>query len=298
MCHETLCDCAIVLLVVTCCCCCSAESVISGPFPQNVIARINSTVEFTCSVNTSELTEGKFSLFGWNKDGVAKSKTSGVVKSSTLTLTVTEENLSGVAIQCTVIITSPLSQIFSGNATLITYGTIMRVWLLYPPNVALQCRSSTSSFKFNHQTCHTCSPAAMLWYYHGVLHPLQYSYTTLSQCGWPTLTVPVLLPSQCSIPPPLPSLSVETTSLPVQAHQSVISMCGVSLLSILLVVASLLTVLHLSQYHQVCSFWQHLFHHFIFYHISSSRWYIQCITYKWFTASITEGSIFNTCFCL
>ena len=97
----------------------------------------------------------------------------------------------------------------------------------------------------------------MLWYYHGVLHPLQYSYTTLSQCGWPTLTVPVLLPSQCSIPPPLPSLSVETTSLPVQAHQSVISMCGVSLLSILLVVASLLTVLHLSQYLQVCSFWQH-----------------------------------------
>ena len=54
----------------------------------------------------------------------------------------------------------------------------------------------------------------------------------------------------------IPSLSVETTSLPVQAHQSVISMCGVSLLSILLVVASLLTVLHLSQYHQVCSFWQ------------------------------------------
>ena len=124
----------IVLLVVTCCSCCSAESVISGPLPQNVIARINSTVEFTCSVNTSELTEGKFSSFGWNKDGdVAKSKTSGEVKSSTLTLTVTEENLSGVAIQCTVIITNPLSQVFSGNTTLITYGTIMRVWLLYPP---------------------------------------------------------------------------------------------------------------------------------------------------------------------
>ena len=107
----------------------------------------------------------------------------------------------------------------------------------------------------HHQTSHqpAHSPAAMLWYYHGVLHPLQYSYTTLSQCGWPTLTVPVLLPSQCSIPPPLPSLSIETTSLPVQAHQSVISMCGVSLLSILLVVASLLTVLHLSQYHKVCA---------------------------------------------
>ena len=142
------------------------------------------------------------------------------------------------------------------------------------------------------------SPAAMFWYYHGVLHPLQYSYTTLSQCGWPTLTVPVLLPSQCSIPPPLPSLSVETTSLPVQAHQSVISMCGVSLLSILLVVVSLLTVLHLSQYLQVCSFWQHLLTLYIYYHISSSRWYIQFIVYKQFTASITKGSIFNTCFCL
>ena len=70
-------------------------------------------------------------------------------------------------------------------------------------NVALRCRSSTSSFKFNHQTCHTAVQQQCCWYYHGVLHPLQYSYTTLSQCGWPTLTVPVLLPSQCSIPPPL-----------------------------------------------------------------------------------------------
>ena len=115
--------CAIVWLVVTYCSC-SAESVISGPFPQNVTARINSTVEFTCSVNTSELTEGTFSLFGWNKDGVVTSKTSGVVKSSTLTLKVTEENLSGVVIQCRVIL-EPLSQIPGGNATLITYGTIL-----------------------------------------------------------------------------------------------------------------------------------------------------------------------------
>ena len=120
----------------------------------------------------------------------------------------------------------------------------------------------------HHQTSHQHSSAAMLWYYHGVLHPLQYSYTTLSQCGWPTLTVPVLLPSQCSIPPPLPSLSVETTSLPVQAHQSVISMCGVSLLSILLVVASLLTVLHLYHLYQVSVFlishceWLHHVHCF------------------------------------
>ena len=115
--------CAIVWLVVTYCSC-SVESVISGPFPQNVTARINSTVEFTCSVNTSELTEGTFSLFGWNKDGVVTSKTSGVVKSSTLTLKVTEENLSGVVIQCRVIL-EPLSQIPGGNTTLITYGTIL-----------------------------------------------------------------------------------------------------------------------------------------------------------------------------
>ena len=42
--------------------------------------------------------------------------------------------------------------------------------------------------------------------------------------------------------------------LPVQAHPSVISMCGVSLLSILLVVASLLTVLHLYHLYKVNAF--------------------------------------------
>ena len=82
--------------------------------------------------------------------------------------------------------------------------------------------------------------------------------TTLTAKTDDTINSTSTTTSQCSIPPPLPfTMLVETTSLPVQAHQSVISMCGVSLLSILLVVASLLTVLHLSQYHQVCPFWQH-----------------------------------------
>ena len=44
----------------------------------------------------------------------------GVVRSSTLTLTVTEENLSGETIQC--VFRNNLVLIRGGNATLVTYG--------------------------------------------------------------------------------------------------------------------------------------------------------------------------------
>ena len=129
------------------------ESIISGPFPQNVIKRIDSTVEFTCSVNTSQLTAGTFKAFSWTEDDVATvgqvmSEVNEDVRSSTVTLTVTEENLSGELIQCSVIIDNPLSQVFGGNATLITYGTVF--YLPFDPlYYDLQCRSSTSGFKFN-----------------------------------------------------------------------------------------------------------------------------------------------------
>ena len=120
--------CAIVWLVVIYYSC-LVESIISGPFPQNVITRIDSAVEFTCSVNTSQLTAGTFNTISWREDGVAivgqaMSEEIGDVRRSTITLTVTEENLSGVLIQCSVITVNPLSQVFGGNATLITYGTV------------------------------------------------------------------------------------------------------------------------------------------------------------------------------
>ena len=101
--------------------CCSVESV-DGPFPQILIVPIKSVVEFRCNVNTSQLTIGTFSSFAWNKDGLVVSSTMGVLRSSTITLTVTEENLSGVVIQCNVLLQNPLSQTIGGNATLITYG--------------------------------------------------------------------------------------------------------------------------------------------------------------------------------
>ena len=103
--------------------CCSAESV-NGPFPQIVTAPINSVVEFMCNMNTSQLTVSTFSSFAWNRDGLVVSSTMGVLRSSTITLTVTKENLSGVVFQCSVIVANPPSQIIGGNATLITYGIL------------------------------------------------------------------------------------------------------------------------------------------------------------------------------
>ena len=115
--------CGAIVWFVTCSLTCQESAIIHGPVPQVEIAPLNSTVEFRCKVNTSELTAGRsFSSITWNKDGLVVSSTIGVARSSTITLTVTEENLSGVAIQCSVIINNPLDQIFSVNATLITYG--------------------------------------------------------------------------------------------------------------------------------------------------------------------------------
>ena len=91
------------------------STLISGPVPDLVIAPLNSLVKIRCRVNTSELrtTGGKFVSFGWNTNGPTSATTDGVVRSSTLTLTVAKENLIGVEIQCRVFLEDPLSQIFS-----------------------------------------------------------------------------------------------------------------------------------------------------------------------------------------
>ena len=75
----------------------------------------------------------------------------------------------------------------------------------------------------------------------------------------------------------IPSLSVETTSLPVQAHQSVISMCGVSLYHCL--------PTNSTTPDQVCSFWPKNCC------ITIIVW--SSIIYKWFTASITAAYLFD-----
>ena len=99
---------------------CCAGSLVLGPFPPVKIVPINSTVVFTCRVNTSALTQGtSVNAFDWNKAGT----TMGIKGiSNTLTFKVTEENLSGVTIWCGVF-TKPISYILSSyNATLIVYG--------------------------------------------------------------------------------------------------------------------------------------------------------------------------------
>ena len=130
----------------------ASKSVIGGPFPLKETRPISSTAEFTCEVNTTQLNGTFFSII-WNLDGIIVSSTMGVLRSSTITLTATEENLSGIAIQCSVILI-PFSQIDSGNAFLIIYGTSHTGSFL-----VVHCseffRSSTSRLKFNHQTCHT-----------------------------------------------------------------------------------------------------------------------------------------------
>ena len=61
--------------------------------------------------------------------------------------------------------------------------------------------------------------------------PLQYSYTTLSQCGWPTLTVPVLVPSQGGIPGGTTiTISRDNITTSAGSFRLWSVLCGVSLL--------------------------------------------------------------------
>ena len=77
---------------------CLIESIISGPFPRNVIRRINSTVEFTWSVNTSQLKAGTFGIISWKEAGIAIAGQAmieeiGDVRSNNIILTVTERSV-------------------------------------------------------------------------------------------------------------------------------------------------------------------------------------------------------------
>ena len=108
-----------------------SEALIQGPKPTNRIAPIGGTAEFTCTMNTSELTSGVFATISWsvNNQSVAAGPNQvitelGDIKTGTVRLYVTERYTSGVIVQCSVVTRSPPSKTFSGaNAVLKAYGS-------------------------------------------------------------------------------------------------------------------------------------------------------------------------------
>lgn len=99
---------------------CCAGSLVLGPFPPVEIVPINSTVSFTCRVNSSALPGSSVSAFFWNIKGSVTGE-AGIF--NTRTFDVTKENLSGIAIWCGVFTENPPYRIISSyNATLKVYG--------------------------------------------------------------------------------------------------------------------------------------------------------------------------------
>ena len=116
----------------------SANSVIRGPFPLRVVVPVNSYGDFTCEVNTSDLTTGNYSSFRWTtwppaikfsgSSGIAALGTIGSrIYQTSLSIKVTEIYLSGGIVQCVVTLMPNYVEIFSSNATVLAYGECTHV---------------------------------------------------------------------------------------------------------------------------------------------------------------------------
>ena len=115
-------------------------ALITGPEPMNVVAPLDSMVTFTCVVNTSETPAGTTQLVGSNTDGLVTWQVNGtfleantdqnVIVNGTLQigtrqLTVTQDYLTGVPVQCLVDVrlsNGNLMTFRSNNGFLTAYG--------------------------------------------------------------------------------------------------------------------------------------------------------------------------------
>ena len=125
---------AIIIITMT-----ATESFITGPEPMNVVAPLDSMATFTCVVNTTETPPGT-TLVGSNTDGLVtwllngtflepntdqNVIVNGTLQISTRQLTVTQDYLTGVRVQCSVIVLMSNGDAItfrSNNANLTAYG--------------------------------------------------------------------------------------------------------------------------------------------------------------------------------
>ena len=104
---------------------------ITGPEPMTVVAPVGTTRSFTCVVNTNKLpADTTFHAISWivNSDflpaDIDQEANNGSVITSTLQRTVIQDYITGVPVQCRVIVLEsgmPVP-IKSNNATLTAYG--------------------------------------------------------------------------------------------------------------------------------------------------------------------------------
>ena len=105
---------------------CTAASPVQGPEPVSVLAPVGSFVEFTCTINPSELLANTFyNPIRWRINNAILIRMNQIVTGNTVTLEVTTSYISAAAsVQCSTLLNGT-TEVFSGmTATLTAYGIV------------------------------------------------------------------------------------------------------------------------------------------------------------------------------
>ena len=108
----------------------AAGTLINGPQPMTAVNPVGAMVTFTCVVNTTEI-PGIFQSYSWIVAGetlsgnIDQETTNGSLEISTLQRTVIQDYITGVVVQCQIVVIvseTVLTVLRSNNATLTAYG--------------------------------------------------------------------------------------------------------------------------------------------------------------------------------
>ena len=105
---------------------CTAASLVQGPEPVSVLAPVGSFVEFTCTVNHSELPANTFyDPIRWRMNDALLTRMGQAVVGNTVTLEVTTSYISAAAsVQCSIQLNGTTEVVSDMTATLTAYGIV------------------------------------------------------------------------------------------------------------------------------------------------------------------------------
>ena len=105
---------------------CTAASLVQGPEPVSVLAPVGSFVEFTCTVNLSELPANTFfDPIRWRVNNALLLRMNQAVTGNTVTLEVTTSYISAAAsVQCSTLLNGTIEVFSDMTAALTAYGIV------------------------------------------------------------------------------------------------------------------------------------------------------------------------------
>ena len=105
---------------------CTAASLVQGPEPVSVLAPVGSFVDFTCTINPSELPANTFfDPIRWRVNNFIPIRKNQIVTGNTVTLEVAMSYISAAAsIQCSILLNGTIEVFSDMTATLTAYGIV------------------------------------------------------------------------------------------------------------------------------------------------------------------------------